>query len=253
MMTRMRSAIFSFVFPAWTGFCCIVLAFGTVLPGKGPLAIAVLWVRSVAWIERAILGLDYRVLGRENLPGGGGFIVAAKHQSTYETMKIHLLLHDPAIVLKKELLRIPIWGRFLTRTGMIPIDRASGRRALDAMMNAARKARKEERPIVIFPQGTRVAPGQKRSYKGGVAALYAALDLPIVPLALNSGLFWPRQGLKRGGTVTFSFLAPIAPGLEPEAALAILEERLEAETDRLLTLTQDTSPAPFIVQEASHP
>jgi 1-acyl-sn-glycerol-3-phosphate acyltransferase len=233
-MKRLRSVAFSLLFPLWTGICCIGLAFGPLLPRKGALAMALLWVRSVAWIERRVLGLDYRVIGRENLPSHGAFIVAAKHQSTFETMKLHLILNDPAIVLKKELLRIPIWGRYLKQTGMIPIDRSAGRRAVGDMLTASQQAKAEGRPIVIFPQGTRVPAGAKRNYKSGVVALYQDLDLPIVPLALNSGLFWPKNGMKHGGTATFSFLSPIAPGMEPDAALSLLEERLETETNRLV-------------------
>ena len=233
-MQHLRSLAFSVIFPLWTGLCCIVLAFGTLLPRKGALAMALAWVRSVAWIERHVLGLNYRVIGRENLPSHGAFIVAAKHQSTFETMKLHLILNDPAIVLKKELLRIPIWGRYLKQTGMIPIDRGAGRRAVGNMLTASEQAKADGRPIVIFPQGTRVPAGAKRSYKSGVAALYQQLDLPILPLALNSGLFWPKNGMKHGGTVTFSFLPPIEPGMEADAVLALLEDRLESETNRLV-------------------
>jgi 1-acyl-sn-glycerol-3-phosphate acyltransferase len=233
-MKYLRSAAFTLIFPVWTGICCIVLAFGPLLPRKGALRMAFFWVDTVAWIERNVLGLHYRVIGGENRPAHGSFIVAAKHQSTYETMKLHPILGDPAIVLKKELLRIPIWGRYLRKTGMIPIDRGAGRRAIDTMLTASLAAKSEGRPIVIFPQGTRVPAGQTRSYKAGVVALYSELNLPIVPLALNSGVFWPKKGLKHGGTVTFSFLPPIEPGLEPEAALAVLEQRLEAETNRLV-------------------
>src|SRR3984957_9728504 len=235
-MQRLRSLMFSIAFPVWTGLCCIVLGIGTYMPRRTALAAAIFWVRSVAWLERAILGLDYRVIGRENLPQTGAYIVAAKHQSTYETMKIHLILDDPAIVLKKELLRIPIWGRFLKQTGMIPIDRGAGRRAVGDMLTASEKAKAEGRPIVIFPQGTRIPVGIKRSYKSGVVALYQQLGIPILPLALNSGLFWPKNGMKHGGTVTFSFLPPIEPGLDPDAALSQLEQRLESETDRLVAV-----------------
>ena len=235
-MKRLRSIAFSIAFPLWTGLCCIGLAFGPLLPRKGALQMALLWVRSVAWVERHVLGLHYRVIGRENLPAHGAFIVAAKHQSTFETMKLHLILNDPAIVLKKELLRIPIWGRYLKQTGMIPIDRGAGRRAVGDMLTASEKAKAEGRPIVIFPQGTRIPVGVKRSYKSGVVALYQELGLPILPLALNSGLFWPKHGMKHGGTVTFSFLPAIEPGLEPESALSLLEQRLEAETNRLVAV-----------------
>lgn len=232
-MKQLRSTVFTVLFPLWTGLCCIVLAFGPLLPRKGALRMAIIWVKSVAWIERHVLGLNYRVIGAENIPPHGAFIVAAKHQSTFETMKLHLILNDPAIVLKKELLSIPIWGPYLKQTGMIPIDRGAGRRAVGGMLEASQKAKAEGRPIVIFPQGTRVPSGAKRPYKPGVIALYQQLGLPILPLALNSGLFWPKKGMKHGGTVTFSFLPPIEPGMEPDSALALLEQRLEAETNRL--------------------
>jgi 1-acyl-sn-glycerol-3-phosphate acyltransferase len=237
-MSRLRSIAFSIAFPLWTGICCIALAFGPLLPRKGALQMALFWVRSVAWVERTVLGLDYRVIGMENVPKHGAFIVAAKHQSTFETMKLHLILNDPAIVLKKELLKIPIWGKYLKSTGMIPIDRSAGRRAMGGMLEASEKAKAEGRPIVIFPQGTRIPVGVKRNYKAGVTALYQALELPILPLALNSGLFWPKTGRKHGGTVTFSFLPPIEPGLEPESALSLLEQQLETETDRLVAAEQ---------------
>ncbi len=251
-MNRARSLAFSIVFPVWTALCCVLLGLATLLPRRQVLVPAVLWVRSVAWIERHVLGLDYRVIGLENLPRGQACIVAAKHQSTYETMKLHLLMDDPAIVLKKELLRIPIWGRFLKTTGMIPIDRGAGRQAVVTMVAAAERAKAENRPIVIFPQGTRVAPGTAKSYKPGVGVLYNELGLPILPLALNSGLFWPKSGPKRGGVVTFSFLPPIPPGLEPVAAVRLLEERLEAETDRLVSLAAHPVVASTRIQEASH-
>jgi 1-acyl-sn-glycerol-3-phosphate acyltransferase len=118
---------------------------------------------------------------------------------------------------------------------MIPIDRGAGRRAVGDMLTASEKAKAEGRPIVIFPQGTRIPVGVTSSYKsGGVVALYQALGLPILPLALNSGLFWPKNGMKQGGTVTFSFLAPIEPGLDSDSALSLLEQRLETETERLV-------------------
>lgn len=237
-MQRLRSLAFSMIFPLWTGLCCIVLALGLLLPRAQALAAAFLWLRSVAWLERNLLGLDYRVIGRENLPDHKAFIVAAKHQSAFETMKLHLLLGDPAIVMKQELLRLPIWGAFARKTGMIPIDRGGGRIAVAGMLQAAARAKAAGRPIVIFPQGTRVPPGATKTYKSGVATLYSELQLPIVPLALDSGLFWPKHGPKRGGAITFSFLPPIQPGLEPGEALTVLERRLEAETDRLIAASR---------------
>ena len=243
-MRRLRSIAFSVSFPLLTGLYCIVLAFGPLLPRKGALWLTLFWLKSVAWLERTVLGLDYRIIGGENLPKQGAFIVAAKHQSAFETMKVHLILKDPAIVMKAELLRVPIWGSYTRRTGMIPIDRAGGRAAMSVMLTAARARAAEARPIVIFPQGTRVAPGERRAYKSGVIALYNELRVPIVPLALDSGFFWPKHGMKHGGVVTFSFLPPIEPGKPSDEALALLEQRLEAETDRLIAVHESGSVSP---------
>src|SRR5581483_10848920 len=162
VMERFRGWAFSILFPLMTALSCILLVFGPLLPRKGTIEVAFVGLRSVAWLERTVLRLDYRVIGRENLPKDGSFILAAKHQSTYETMKLHPLLGDPAIVMKRELMRLPIWGWFARKAGMIPIDRGAGRAAMEEMLSAARAAIAEERPIVIFPQGTRVGPGQRR-------------------------------------------------------------------------------------------
>jgi 1-acyl-sn-glycerol-3-phosphate acyltransferase len=149
-----------------------------------------------------------------------------------------VLFHDPAIVLKKELLRIPIWGWYLQRSGMIPIDRGGAAKALAGMMAAAHKAVAENRKIVIFPQGTRTAPGEQRPYKSGVAALYQELNLPVVPMALNSGLLWPKNSfMKKPGVITIEFLPPIAPGLARSEFMTRLKDALESAADQLTQLS----------------
>lgn len=232
-MNALRSALFNLVFLPGTALAClIVLPFG--LMSRGALMAAVLtYMRALRLTERWILGLDYRVVGMENLPAGP-CIVAAKHQSTWETMKLHLLIHDPSVVLKAELSKIPLWGWYAKRAGMISVERGAGGRAITSLVRAARERVAEGRSIVIFPQGTRVAPGEWRPYRSGVGALYAALDVPVVPMALNSGLFWGRRAVsKRGGTITVEFLPPIAPGLPQAELMARLERDLEAASDRL--------------------
>jgi 1-acyl-sn-glycerol-3-phosphate acyltransferase len=178
--------------------------------------------------------LRYEVRGREYLPAGP-CLVAAKHQSAWETLKLHLLLPDPAVVLKRELTRLPVWGWFAVKAGMIPVDRGARGRALASLLAGARQVVAEGRPIVIFPQGTRTAPGTHHPYRIGVGMLYEQLHLPIVPMALNSGLYWPRRAfLKRPGTIVVEFLPPIQPGLDRHQAMHELEARLEAATDRLV-------------------
>jgi 1-acyl-sn-glycerol-3-phosphate acyltransferase len=232
-MTALRSALFNIVFlPGMAIGCLFVLPFGLV-SRRAMMAAVLTYMRFLRWTERWILGLDYRVLGREHVPGGP-CIVAAKHQSTWETMKLHLLLDDPAVVLKSELSKIPLWGWYARRAGMIAVERGAGARAINGMVRDAKERVAEGRPIVIFPQGTRVPPGEWRPYRSGVGALYTALDLPVVPMALNSGVFWGRRAAsKRGGTVTVEFLPPIPPGLPQAEMMERLERELETASDRL--------------------
>jgi len=136
--------------------------------------------------------------------------------------------------MKSELLWIPFYGWYSLKAGMIPINRKGGAAALKSMLRAARRAKERGQPIVIFPQGTRTAPGTHAPYQPGVAAIYRGLDLPVVPVALNSGLFWPRRSLRRNpGTIVVEFLPRIAPGLARGPFLAELEERIESATGRL--------------------
>lgn len=234
-MTFLRSLVFAIAFHVWTGFLCFALLWMLLLPRPKMVGVVRWYLGTVAWMERVILGLDYRLIGRERLPTEGGYIIAAKHQSTWETMQLHLIFDDPAIVLKRELMRIPIWGWYAAKAGMIPVDRGSPTAALRSMVRNAQPVIKQQRPIAIFPQGTRTAPGAKAPYRPGVAMLYEKSGLPVVPVALNSGVFWPRHGfIKKPGTITVEILEPIPPGLSRSALMARLESDLEAASDRLL-------------------
>ena len=194
------------------------------------------WIVFVLWWLRVTCGLTHRVIGLENLPAGP-VIIACKHQSTWETMAFTLLFSDIAIVLKRELLFIPIVGWAMARAGNIAVARGDGAAALRGLVKQARAAIADGRSIVIFPEGTRVAPGDRRPYQVGTAALYRQLGVPVVPVALNSGLFWGRRKwIKRPGTITLEVLPPIAPGLRREAFLEILQDRIETATARLSVL-----------------
>lgn len=234
-MALLRSLLFNAVFYGWTTVVCFALLWMLLLPRRGMIAVVRWYLGTVAWLERTILGLDFELRGAEKLPRDGAYIFAAKHQSAWETMKLHQITGDPAIVLKRELTWIPIWGWYAIKARMIPVDRAAGGRALSSLVRNARPVAAEGRPIVIFPQGTRTAPGAYRSYRVGVGVLYERLGLPIVPVALNSGLYWPRNGfVKRPGTIVVEVLDPIPPGKPRAQAMAELESRLEAATDRLV-------------------
>ena len=174
-----------------------------------------LWIRILLGGLRVLVGLDWRVEGREHLPASPRILVAAKHQSAWETLALHVLFPDPAFVMKRELLRLPLIGWYMTRVGMVPINRSGGANALRIMIAAARTLSDAGRPVVIFPQGTRVRPGTDAPYYIGLFAVYRALGVPVVPVALNSGHFWPRQAfIKRPGTITVRLLPAIEPGLE---------------------------------------
>jgi 1-acyl-sn-glycerol-3-phosphate acyltransferase len=198
------------------------------------------WARGTLWLLAVLVGLRHELRGAEHLPKGAS-LVAMKHQSAWDTIVLPLVLGDPAVVLKRELLWIPIYGWYtLASGGAIAIDRKAAAAALRSMVARARKIAAERRPVVIFPEGTRVAPGQSRPYQPGVAALYKELGLPLVPIAVDSGLYWGRRAfLKRPGRIVIEILPPIAPGLPRREVMAELERRIEEASDRLLA----TAPA----------
>jgi 1-acyl-sn-glycerol-3-phosphate acyltransferase len=162
-------------------------------------------------------------------------LIASKHQSTWETLAYTILFPDAAIVLKRELLFIPIVGWAMARAGNIAVARGDGASALRGLVKQARAVIADGRSIVIFPEGTRVAPGDERPYQVGVAALYRQLGVPVVPVALNSGVFWGRRKfIKWPGLIRMQILPPIAPGLDREAFLNTLRRRIEDATKELL-------------------
>jgi 1-acyl-sn-glycerol-3-phosphate acyltransferase len=189
---------------------------------------------STLWFLRVICGTTVEWRGRDKLPAGP-CIVACKHQSVWETFALFVVLPDPTYVLKRELMWLPLFGWLATKARMIPIDRGSHSKALASMTAAARREAARGRQIVIFPEGTRRPPGAKPRYLPGVAFLYAELGLPCVPVALNSGLFWPRRSWRRyPGTILAEMLDPIPPGLEKREFLSRLQAATEEATARLV-------------------
>ncbi len=233
MIQRLRCLIFNFVFyigsAVFLTACLPVLLFPPRIQRKVPD----MWVKMVYLAEKYILGLDYKVIGAENLPPPP-YLVAMKHQSAWETMKIYHLFGDPAVVLKKELMDLPLWGRYAHAVKMIPIDRSKGHRALSLMVESAKSVLTDKRPLVVFPQGTRVPVGKKAPYHRGIVKLYEALDIPVVPVALNAGLFWPRNSFwKKSGVITVEIMPPLAPHRPGEEVFQELQEKIESASDRL--------------------
>lgn len=225
-MLFLRSLAFALIYYTGT-LLCVLAAFPAGLFGTRPLrAVTHFWVGFHRRCARSLLGIRTRVEGE--VPRGA-VLVPAKHQSMYETMEIVLLLHEPAIIMKRQLSDIPVWGWVARRYGIIPVDREGGAIALRRMMRAAEGAIAEGRPIVIFAEGTRVAVGERPPLQPGFAGLYRALKLPVVPLALDSGRLWPRRSfIKRPGVVTFRFGETIPPGLKREEIEAAVHKAINA-------------------------
>ncbi|MFA4995283.1 MAG: lysophospholipid acyltransferase family protein [Bdellovibrionales bacterium] len=233
-MKYLQAIWFNLTFYAANLVMSVGLCWALLLPRKQLVKAVYVWLRAVAWIEYHVGGIQYQVIGRENIPRGA-CIIASKHQSEWETFKMHLIFKDPAIVLKRELLKIPLIGWYMNLSGSIAIDRGAAIKSLHKMLPAAKIAAAEGRPIVIFPEGTRVAIGESRPYKVGVAALYQGLKLPIVPMALNSGLLWPKNSFfKKRGLITVEILPPIPPGLPRDEMMQKLREALDTATARLV-------------------
>ena len=205
-----------------------------VLPRRAVIAIAQAWGRSTLWLLHTVCRLDVEWRGLEKIPPGG-IVVAAKHQSAWETVVLATLFADPAFVVKRELYWLPVFGWCIRKGGMIPVDRGAGKAAVAVMVEQARRAIAQRRQIIIFPEGTRRPPGAAPKYKYGIAHLYAACGAPCVPIALNSGLYWPRRSFLRfPGTVRLEVLDPILPWPRPRRLLRRSGALLEAATARLI-------------------
>lgn len=210
------------------------------------------WARLSLWGVRIICGIRHEVRGLERLPDGK-FIIAAKHQASWETLFFARLFPHPIIVFKKELKAFPLYGWYIARAGMIEVDREAGPSSLKSLVRQAAEKVAPGRPLVIFPEGTRQPPGAPPDYKPGVAALYSKLNLSCIPVALNSGLFWEGKGiLRRPGKIIVEFLEPIAPGLSRAEFMRLLEDRIESACRRLLLEAKPPRAVPNIAVQPAN-
>jgi len=204
------------------------------MPRRGILAMAKAWARTNLWLLRVICDLRVELRGAENIPPGA-VIVAAKHQSAWETFALLPLFSDPAFILKRELLWLPVFGWYAARAGMIPVDRSGRPGVMEALAARVRRALGEDRQILIFPEGTRRPAGAPPRYRFGVAQLYRQTGAACLPVALNSGLFWPRRSVVRlPGTIVVEVLPPIPPGLDRAEFFRTLQDRIETATAPLV-------------------
>jgi 1-acyl-sn-glycerol-3-phosphate acyltransferase len=232
-MTFVRSALFFVWFLILSIIVHIVFLPTLIMPRRAAVFAARSWCAGVLWGLKAITGLTYEVRGA--VPTSGS-LIASKHMSMWDTVALFYVLGDPVFVIKRELMRVPFYGWYAQRVGMIGIDRAAAGAALRAMTKATRSALSARLSVIIFPEGTRKKVGAPPDYKSGIAALYQRLDVPCVPVALNSGLFWtgPWGFLKRRGRIALEFLPAIPPGLNRPDFMRALERSIESATTDLV-------------------
>ncbi|MBO9714237.1 lysophospholipid acyltransferase family protein [Sphingomonas sp.] len=224
-MNWLRTLVFSLVFYGLS-VPLVLLAPAAALFGREALrTYSNRWMGVMRWSARWILGIETRVEGE--IPAGP-VLFAAKHEAIFEALELTRLLGAPATVMKRELVQIPVWGWCARRYGVIVVDRAANAAALRSMMRDARDALEGGRSVMIFPEGTRVKPGEMPPLRAGFAGLYRMLGLPVVPIAVRSGHVWPKGGAKRPGVVTFRFGQPIPPGLPRAEAEARVYEGINA-------------------------
>jgi 1-acyl-sn-glycerol-3-phosphate acyltransferase len=232
-MLVFRSLLFNIAFYINIVVWMIVLLPTFLLPRRMFMRAVQAWAKSSLWLMRVLAGTAVEYRGLERIPAGG-FVVASKHQSLWETFALLPVFDDPTFILKRELRWIPMFGWYTRKADCIPVDRKAGSQALLAMTAKAREEVRDGRQILIFPEGTRRPAGAPPAYKYGVSHLYQSLGVPCLPLALNSGLYWPRRKfIRRPGTIVLEVLEPIPAGLQRSVMFRLLQERIEAASDRL--------------------
>jgi 1-acyl-sn-glycerol-3-phosphate acyltransferase len=247
-----RSLLFNLAFYLLTIVMLVAsLPFYFILPQAFAMWVVRTWARAGIFLLRMIAGTRVEIRGRQNVPPGA-VLVAAKHQSMLETFALVPLFANPTYVMKSQIKWIPIFGQYTIKAGMIHVDREGGMPALRKLAVRCREEFAKGRQILIFPEGTRRPPGAPPAYQSGVAHLYRALDVSALPIALNSGLYWPRRKfLRYPGTIVIECLAPIPPGLDSRTFLVRLSETIEAASDRLLVEAARTQPRPPFPESAA--
>ena len=234
-MNLLRSAVFNIVVFGVTGVLYVAYAPTLLLPSAVTRRCVEWWFDRIFRLQRAILGLDFEFRGLGNIPDGA-FIIASAHQSAWETIGFFAITDNPVYVLKMELTRLPLFRHYMRAFGMIAIDRSGSAASARRMLKDAAAVLASGRPVVIFPGGTRSAPGADFEIRPGVGALYRHCGVPVVPVSLNTGLYWRRRAFtKKPGTMIIEFGPPIEPGLDRKRFEALLAERIKAGNRHLLS------------------
>ena len=242
-MIAFRSALFNLLF--YLNLIVQMILFSLpyfLMPRKAAWIIPKNWARTNHWLLKTIVGTDYTIEGLENLPRGG-YIIAPKHQSFWDTIALLPHLDDPFYILKRELTWIPLFGWYVTKMRMVPINRGSREKVMPEVMRRTREQMDDGRQLIIYPEGTRRPVGAEPKYRFGIAKIYAELNVPVLPIAMNPGLFWPRRKfLRYPGLIRVRFLPPIEPGLAPEVFMKQLVDDMETATGELLVQTVEENP-----------
>ena len=230
----LRSLIFNVLFYLVLVVLCIVAIPTLLLPRGALMALQAAWADISLFLMRVICNIRIEFRGVEKIPQGP-LVIASKHQSFWETFALVRFFEHPLFILKRELMMIPVFGWLLKKAGMISVERGGGPRSLLKTLKQAAAEVRQGRQLVIFPEGTRTAPGAPPAYKAGVAQIYVESAVPCLPVALNSGLFWPRRTFMRyPGTLVVEFLDPLPPGLPREEFMTRLREAIETATSRIV-------------------
>lgn len=210
-----------------------------------------LWALTLLWLQYIIVGTRFDFRGIQNIPKDTNLLVAGKHQSAWETYTLILFFNDPAYILKRSLMRLPLFGWYAAKMETVPIDRGRGSVALTSITKNAKKLmEKSARQIIIYPEGTRKMAGAPAKYKYGITHLYNTMNTPVLPVALNSGLFWARETFMRyPGTILVEFMPPIKPGLKKEIFAKKLEKNIETKTlEQMKETARSENPPPLSKQ-----
>lgn len=236
-MTALRSLIFVVLFYLWSALVAVG-ASPVVLPGprRWTTAMMSFWAKGIIVLLRVICDIRVEVRGKEHIPSGAA-LLAPKHQCMFDVFAQFAWLPDACFVMKKELMWIPFFSWYAMKARMIVVDREGHSTALRKLVRDSQERFANDRQVMIFPEGTRTEPGAPGDYKPGIAALYREIDVPVHPVATNSGVHWPKHGfMRKPGTIVFEYLEPIQPGLKRAEFMRILQDRVETASIKLLPL-----------------
>ena len=233
-MNKFRSFLFNICYYGCLAIASVTFPLLYIMPAHYTIIATSFCCKSILFCMRKIAKIDIEIRGIENIPKGKA-IIASKHQSAMETFFFHTILNRCVYVLKRELLFVPLFGWSLAKSGCVGINRKAGGSALKKMLSGCKKALDKGNQIIIFPEGTRRMPDAEPSYQSGIALIYSACNTPVIPVALNSGLFWPKRSfIKKQGKIIIEFLKPIETGLDKREFMKKLEESIETSSQRLM-------------------